>query len=470
MNPLTPFRNICKFVAVYLAAGACTILAGCGPVNTAAALTPRVLDQPSGGKVIAFEDLTLSSPDDSTHAHWVGHFGWTVDTQGDLLVTGEPYWGRPPGEDVGAAYVFRRSPAGKWQLEASLVPGDRDDGVQVDPHFGASIALEGTTLAVGAPGYDSPTAGSDVGALYLYTFDGQAWVESAKLLSAHPAPGAGIGNDIALAGDTLAAAGDPAGGSAVVFQRVGGEWQETFEAPVPPSPRGMTYVSVALRGDTLAVGAAVLNPEPTGTPDEAAMIRSLKTNGSVTLYERTQGQWKKTYQTGPLDLALYDTPHTLPIALGGSAVQAEWLAVGRPGFPGSGRDAGSVAIFTRAERGWQPEKDLRLAAADPAPGELNIFQFARTPVPSLPDVGQAFFGYTVKAAGDRLGVVSMFSNSAYILERRGGEWVYLYRAIPEAFGDDFQHRTTAMAGTRLVLGSPGDLGGGHVLVFTLPDP
>jgi hypothetical protein len=445
------------------------LLAGCGPLNAAAALTPKVLDQPAGGKVTAFEDLTLSSPDDPTHAHWWGHFGWTVDTQGDRMVTGEPCWGRPPGEGVGAAYVFRLSPAGKWELEASLAPGDRGDGVQVDPHFGAAIALEGMTLAVGAPGYDSPTAGDDVGAVYLYTFDGQAWVESGKLVSAHPAAGAGIGNGIALDGDTLAASGDPAGSSAVVFQRVGGEWQEAFEAQVPASKLGMTYVSVALRGDTLAVGTAILNPEPTGTPNEAAMIRTLKTSGSVTLYERTEGQWKKTYQTGALDIALYDTPHTLPVALGGSAEGPAWLAVGRPGFPGSGRDAGSVAIFTRGERGWQPEADLRMAAADPAPGEMNVFQFARTPMPSLPDVGQAFFGYTVKAVGDRLGVVAMFSNTAYILERQGGEWVYLYRVIPENFGDDFQRRTVALEGTRLVLGSPGDLGGGHVLVFTLPD-
>ncbi|HEY3418495.1 MAG TPA: hypothetical protein VGM23_16590, partial [Armatimonadota bacterium] len=231
MKHLSPFWYICKCLATSMVTGACVILASCGPVKTTAALTPKVLDQPVGGKVTAFEDLTLSSPDDPTHAHWVGHFGWTVDTQGDLLVTGEPYWGRPPGEGAGAAYVFRLSPAGKWQLEASLVPVDRDDGVQVDPHFGASIALEGTTLAVGAPGYDSPTAGADVGAVYLYTFDGQAWVESGRLLSGHPAPGAGIGNGIALAGDTLATSGDPAGNSAVVFQRVGGEWQEAFEAP-----------------------------------------------------------------------------------------------------------------------------------------------------------------------------------------------------------------------------------------------
>ncbi|MFN2153349.1 MAG: FG-GAP repeat protein [Anaerolineales bacterium] len=77
--------------------------------------------------------LTLGSkeaPDD----HWVGFFGGSVDIDGDVLVTGEPFWGRPPGEGAGAAYVFRKTSEGGWQLEATLLPSDRNSGFQEDQH------------------------------------------------------------------------------------------------------------------------------------------------------------------------------------------------------------------------------------------------------------------------------------------------------------------------------------------------
>ena len=57
--------------------------------------------------------LTLVSkeaPDD----HWVGYFGGSVDIDGDILAAGEPFWGRPPGEGAGAAYVFRKNFEGEW--------------------------------------------------------------------------------------------------------------------------------------------------------------------------------------------------------------------------------------------------------------------------------------------------------------------------------------------------------------------
>jgi hypothetical protein len=70
--------------------------------------------------------------------------------------------------------------------------------------------------------------------------------------------------------------------------------------------------------------------------------------------------------------------------------------------------------------------------------------------------------------GNRLGVVSTFANTAYVFERQGREWVYRFRATPGTTGgDDFMRRTVAFSDDRLLLGSPGDLGGGFISVFDL---
>jgi len=91
-----------------------------------------------------------------------------------VLVAGAPRWERPPGEGAGAARVYRRSSEGEWRAEATLIASDRDEGFQYDQHFGESVALSGTVIAVGTPGYDDPQAGDNTGAAYIFEFNGLA--------------------------------------------------------------------------------------------------------------------------------------------------------------------------------------------------------------------------------------------------------------------------------------------------------
>ena len=149
------------FTALLLLPVACI-----GPVPVAVPAS-RVFNSPSA-QVSTFTTLTLLSKDDPTHAHWVDSFAGSVDIDGDVLVSGAPRWGRPPGEAPGAAYVYRRTSAGEWRAEATLIASDQDDGFQFDQFFGESIALNGTAVAVGAPGSDDPQAGDNTGAVYVF--------------------------------------------------------------------------------------------------------------------------------------------------------------------------------------------------------------------------------------------------------------------------------------------------------------
>ncbi len=63
-----------------------------------------------------------------------------------------------------------------WSQQQKLIAADGD----TDDEFGSSIALEGNMALIGVPGSD--TRGVDSGAAYLFSFDGSAWSETAKLL------------------------------------------------------------------------------------------------------------------------------------------------------------------------------------------------------------------------------------------------------------------------------------------------
>lgn len=390
------------------------------------------------------------------------HFGAAVDIAGDVVVAGAPKWGYP-GDGDGAAYVFRRSPQGEWLLEASLTASDRDDGFQYDQHFGEAVALNGKMIAVGAPGYDNPAITDNTGAVYIFEYDGSQWVETARLTSGSWSLGAMMGRSIAFDGEILALSGSPLAGYVSFFQREADGWRELAPLPVSPTPQGeQPYVLIDLYGETLAVSTVVWH-EPSEGQEEQAIIQSLRSTGIVTLYERIGDEWKQTFQMAPQEASLYrmreEGPFGLPISLGGEAGNASLLAVGKPGFTGSGREQGSVLIYERGESGWSPQAELVLASGEQVHGAAPFFG---------PNPGATFFGAFVEFEGNQLGVVSTFANTAYVFERQGSSWTYRFRITPggDSF-DDFMRRTVALNGSTLLWGSPGDLGGGNVFVFDL---
>jgi hypothetical protein len=390
------------------------------------------------------------------------HFSESIDIEADVLVAGAPHYGYP-GDGAGAAYIYRRNSQGEWLQEAELISSDRDDGFQYDQHFGEAVVLNGGLIAVGAPGYDDPQAGDNSGAVYIFEQDGNNWVKTTRLTPSPPVAGARMGSSIAMYGDLMAISGSPLAGSISFFQHEANGWRQLPPLAVPASTEGKpTYALIDLYGDTLAL-STVAWEEPASDLDEEAMLQSLKTEGIVTLFKREGDQWVQTFETAPQEASLYrmrpEGPFGLPISLGGEDGEASLLAVGKPGFFHSGREQGSVLIYERGSRGWQPQAELALAAGEAVPGALPFFG---------PDPGPIFFGAYVNLEGNRLGVVSTFANAAYLFERRETGWTYQFRMTPGTEGsDDFMRRTVALDGDTFLLGSPGDLGGGNLFVFEL---
>ena len=148
------------------------------------------------------------------------YFGYSVALSGDTLAVGAQNEGsnatgvngnqaNNSAQSSGAVYVFTRSGT-TWTQQAYL----KASNTGVSDQFGGSVALSGDTLAVGAQYEDSNATGvngnqannsaNDSGAVYVFTRSGTAWSQQAYLKASNTGADDYFGSSVALSGDTLA--------------------------------------------------------------------------------------------------------------------------------------------------------------------------------------------------------------------------------------------------------------------------
>ncbi|MFT5358937.1 MAG: hypothetical protein ACI9KE_006178, partial [Polyangiales bacterium] len=201
-------------------------------------------------------------------------FGISVAIEGDRAVVGA-YFDSTRGTRAGAAYTFTRA-AGTWSLEQQLL-GTLTDA---EDRFGTSVAIDGDTIAVGATGR------ATIGAGHIFVL-GATWTEQATIIR----EGAwtvsdNFGRSVALEGDTLAmgASGENGRrGAAYVFVRDAADaWSQQARITHPTPVGSDDYGSdVGLEGERLAVGA---ESEETGGAAQT---------GTVSVYLRTGTTWTR---------------------------------------------------------------------------------------------------------------------------------------------------------------------------------
>ena len=157
----------------------------------------------------------------SNHSANGDRMGESIAIDGDVIVVGAPGYDQL-ATDTGAAYVFRHV-LGLWFLEQRLTAADANAG----DDFGASVAVDGDLIAIGAP-RDNQGA-SDTGAVYLFGFDGTSWTQQLKLVASDAGANAQLGASVALqdpillAGSPGATAGD---GKGYLFAHYANNWIE----------------------------------------------------------------------------------------------------------------------------------------------------------------------------------------------------------------------------------------------------
>ncbi len=374
------------------------------------------------------------------------YFGSSVAVDGDTLVIGA--YGEESAArgidgdqddnslpDAGAVYVFRRSGA-SWQQEAYIKASntEREDG------FGRSVALDGDTLVVGAPYEDSSATTVDgdqddnsapyTGAVYVFRRSGTSWHQEAYIkgsndIDARP----WFGWSVALDGDTLAVgAFYSEGGSAYVFRRSGTSWhQEAFFQGANADAGDEFGRSVALDGDTLAVGAPREDSGATGINGDEG-DDSATDSGAVYVFRRSGTSWQqeayvKASNTGEGD----NFGNAVTLAGDTLAVGAIYEDSGSRGVNGGQNDqtdpeinSGAAYVFRRSGTTWAQEAYIKASNTE----------------------SDDYFGDSVALWGDTLAVGARFeasgatglngnqdddsrpsSGAVYVYQRSGATWV-----------------------------------------------
>jgi hypothetical protein len=384
-------------------------------------------------------------------------FGYALAADGDLLAVGAYLEGSYAGgvngdqtdnsaEGSGAVYVFARH-GDDWIQQAYIKGLANGSGQQ----FGRALALSGNTLAVGAPfdrhggsGIDpAPAEGGapDSGAVHIFRLRDGVWEREAYIKPRRVKNGALFGYSVALHGDTLAVGayledapdGGPSDTGAVhVFQRRGGSWMQTAHLLASPPQQGAGFgYSLAASDSALAVGAHL----------EAD-------SGAVHLFSREDERWSpqtvlRAVKSGSNDL------------FGASlAIDGDTLAVGAHLEDGSFENSGAVYVYRWQQSGWS--EPLRL---EPESGAEHRFGRSLALAGDtlvvgayLEDSGEP--GIHVPGVSRGMGRAAE-SGAIYVFTREDGQWRQQARikAGNADEGDMFGY-AVALAGGRLAAGAP----------------
>ncbi len=183
------------------------------------------------------------------------YFGSAIALAGDTLIIAAV----GANTYIGAVYVFTRTGTPQeWQFQQKLTA---PDGVSGD-NFGEAVALSGNTLLVGAPHSDARLANQ--GVVYAYRRTGAIWQLTDRAFTttgADAAPNMYFGQSIALNGD-LAVIGAPgvnkSRGAVFVFTRAGegAVWkQDTKFTALDGTDNARLGDAVALADNTVVAGA-----------------------------------------------------------------------------------------------------------------------------------------------------------------------------------------------------------------------
>jgi hypothetical protein len=285
------------------------------------------------------------------------YFGASVAISGDVLVVGAPH---DPGTgiyDSGAVHVFERS-GSTWTETGKLVANDAVQGME----FGTAVDVDGTRVIVGVP--QVGPGGSLSGSAYVCEQAGSVWQQTEKLVPDDPEFGAAFGWSVSVSGDRIAvgciAKDGPAGtaqGAAYAFEYQAGAWAQTQELFAPDGVSGGASfgLSVCASGDRMLVGAL-------------KRAQALAGAGVVYAYAYQGGGWVQTQEFWPDD-SHHEQEFGNSIGLSGSLASGTFALIGAAGDDdAAGTASGSAYVYRLEGSTWIQVG--KLLAANGATGDL----------------------------------------------------------------------------------------------------
>ncbi len=312
-------------------------------------------------------------------------FGFSVAISNNTLVVGAP------GRDNTSAYVFERDGGGHWHEQQRIKAP-----FTLGRSFGSAVAIDGDTIAIGAfiAANIAPDVNGEIplgngtvqasGALFIYKRigggDTSVWLKQ-SFIRAHAADQEDFfGTSIALSGDTLVVGapqedsaaksinGDQLdnsasnSGAAYVFVRDENDiWgQQAYLKASNGDMRDEFGASVAISGDTIAVGAALEDSGATGINGDQHNNDETDSGAAYVFTRDSMGSWQ---QQAYLKASNTDSRYKFAssIAVNNGALVVGSVFEGKSGIginstPESGVDrspvSGAAYLFNRADGSW----------------------------------------------------------------------------------------------------------------------
>jgi hypothetical protein len=317
-------------------------------------------------------------------------------------------------------------------IENKFLPADAEEGME----FGKSVAVFGNTAIVGAQ-----SASEYQGAVYIYQFNGNDWIQTQKLIASDATEGAAdefgvavdIEGNIAVVGATF----NEDNGSVYVFEFNGVAWNEKqkIQAQNPISFEGFGQ-SLSLSGTTLLIGTSIF-----GAP------------GRVFIFDFNGVEWVEKQELKPLDsntgdffgtsVSLSDDRAVIGTVQGaayafhnenGTWIEKQKLVPSDPGV-NNFRFGESVAIDNNSILIAREEDDIN----GPNSGSVYVFEYDGTTwsekqkLKADDGVDNDLFGKSIHLT-DRLLLVGAPGHNenrgaAYIFEYDGAGWIQKYKLI-----------------------------------------
>ncbi|MEE3228276.1 MAG: hypothetical protein VX237_04160, partial [Chloroflexota bacterium] len=300
----------------------------------------------------------------------------------------------------GAVYVYEKTGT-SWAMQAFIKAANNDASDQ----FGSSVAINGETIAAGAPEEDSNqttiTNGTSAssndssaasGAVYVYKRTGTSWNQEAYIKSDNMTAGDNFGHVLAIYGDTLAvgAIGEDSNqtsitnginassnnsntdsGAVYIYKRSGATWaQEAYIKAVNNGASDNFGYSLSLNGETLAVGVYKEDSNQTSITNgtSASSDNSNADSGAVYIYKRSGTSWsQEAYIKAANNRASDNFGYSV-------SLHADSLAVGAPGedsnhtpitngtsasYDDSNSASGAFYIYKRSGTTWAQEAYIK---------------------------------------------------------------------------------------------------------------
>lgn len=179
------------------------------------------------------------------------YFGYSVSHSNNRVMVGAP---NDIENDIqsGSVYIFEWD--GQQWNGSKIIPTDAEDFA----NFGHAVSLDGDRAVVGAP-FDSGSA-PYAGAVYIYDWDGNSWIES-KLAASDIASDDAFGKSVALTGDRMVVGSDGDGdngsssGAVYIYDLIENNWLETKLIATDGEANDRFASSVSFHMDSILVGA-----------------------------------------------------------------------------------------------------------------------------------------------------------------------------------------------------------------------